>query len=547
MDCLNSKKVRLALFGIVAVIICSRNLRADFVFCDPRPANIPINSPGAGGPVGCSFLPDGLKLYFGQNRNPGNWTGRDVWVVERESTDAPWGEAVNLGPNINTPQTRGAPAISPDDLELHYSVWSPDRETHLIMRSTRSSTDEPWGPAAEFTRLGDEAQNPDFASDGLSMYFDSRRPGGHGGRDIWVATRATTQNEWREPVNLGPNVNDSDNQNNPSISNDGLALFFVNWTTRRMLMCIRATTDDGWGPAIDLGPAVNGQVSWVSRPEISPDGSTLYFSSPVLFQQVSIKPVVDFDDNGSVGMDDLLTMIESLGTDNKLCDIGPMPWGDGVVDEADLEVLMDHWGEEDPVYIVVDNFESYNDDIDAGTAIWQVWIDSFENGTGALSGYEFSSEGTFCDISIVHTGFQAMPFTYDNDGTLFDGREDEMTGLLYYSETQHLSAEPQDWTRKGVEVLSLWFYGNSGNAVEPFYIALEDSAGNRKEVQHPDPAAVTIEHWEQWTIPLADFTGVDPTIIKIIGIGVGDPASSQPGGSGLVRIDDIELHLPATP
>jgi hypothetical protein len=73
-------------------------------------------------------------------------------------------------------------------------------------------------------------------------------------------------------------------------------------------------------------------------------------------------------------------------------------------------------------------------------------------------------------------------------------------------------------------------------------VALEDNAGNRREVQHPNPAAVTIERWEQWTIPLADFTGVDPTTIKMMGIGVGDPTSNQPGGSGLVRIDDIELH-----
>ncbi|UCE48001.1 MAG: hypothetical protein JSW47_20675 [Phycisphaerales bacterium] len=43
-----------------------------------------------------------------------------------------------------------------------------------------------------------------------------------------------------------------------------------------------------------------------------------------------------------------------------MCDIGPMPWGDGIVDEADLEVLMERWGEKTPVYIIVDDFESYS-------------------------------------------------------------------------------------------------------------------------------------------------------------------------------------------
>ena len=57
-------------------------------------------------------------------------------------------------------------------------------------------------------------------------------------------------------------------------------------------------------------------------------------------------PVVDFDDDGSVEMDDLLAMIGSWGTDERLCDIGPMPWGDGVVDEVDLETLMGYWGKD---------------------------------------------------------------------------------------------------------------------------------------------------------------------------------------------------------
>ena len=37
---------------------------------------------------------------------------------------------------------------------------------------------------------------------------------------------------------------------------------------------------------------------------------------------------------------DLVELIEHWGTNETLCDIGPMPWGDGVVDVADLEVLM---------------------------------------------------------------------------------------------------------------------------------------------------------------------------------------------------------------
>ena len=197
-----------------------------------------------------------------------------------------------------------------------------------------------------------------------------------------------------------------------------------------------------------------------------------------------------------------------------------------------------------PDYLIVDNFESYSNEVDsetfAGPTIWNTWIDGFLTGTtGAIVGYV---NPPFAETSTVHSGGQAMPFFYDNDGTILEGdAEFEKTGVPYYSETQRTWAEPQDWTGNAVEVLSLWFYGDPSNAVEPLYVALEDSAGNRKEIAHPDPAAITVQRWEQWAIPLADFSGVDPTSIKMMGIGVGDPTSSQPGGTGLVRIDDIEL------
>jgi hypothetical protein len=290
-------------------------------------------------------------------------------------------------------------------------------------------------------------------------------------------------------------------------------------------------------------------------PMISPDGSMLYFSSNRYggsgsddLWQASVLPVVDFDGDRAVGLSDLLILVENWGTDEPMCDIGPMPWGDGAVDEADLEALMEHWGQSYPAdapvdtHPVVDDFESYTDT--TPHVIWETWADFFVNNTGAVIGY---ADPPHAEVDIVHGGNQAMPFGYDNDGTVLEETEFETRGTLFYAEAQRTWEEPQDWTRDGLEILTLWFYGEPDNSVERFYVALEDNAGNRKDIPHPDPAAVTIEEWQQWRIPLADFTGVDLTKIKMMAIGTGDPASTQPGGSGLVRIDDIELHLPPGP
>lgn len=64
-------------------------------------------------------------------------------------------------------------------------------------------------------------------------------------------------------------------------------------------------------------------------------------------------PPVDFNGNGFVDIGDLLRLIESWGHDDPTVDIGPAPFGDGIIDAADLEVLMGYWGQEvnDPTLV----------------------------------------------------------------------------------------------------------------------------------------------------------------------------------------------------
>ena len=51
---------------------------------------------------------------------------------------------------------------------------------------------------------------PSISADGLSLYFVSiNRLGGQGSGDIWVTTRASVSDPWGEPENLGPAVNSS--------------------------------------------------------------------------------------------------------------------------------------------------------------------------------------------------------------------------------------------------------------------------------------------------------------------------------------------------
>jgi len=100
-------------------------------------------------------------------------------------------------------------------------------------------------------------------------------------------------------------------------------------------------------------------------------------------------------------------------------------------------------------YFIVDVFESYND-LDpadpASNRIFLTWIDGYGQPTnGAVVGY---AEPPFCEQTIVHGGKQSMPLFYNNSGT------------ANYSEAQRTFSPGQDWTREGVETLSIWFKGN---------------------------------------------------------------------------------------
>jgi len=180
-------------------------------------------------------------------------------------------------------------------------------------------------------------------------------------------------------------------------------------------------------------------------------------------------------------------------------------------------------------FLVIDNFESYTDDMDAGQAIYQTWIDGMDLGNGSIVGYLEARAGTFGERQTVHGGRQSMPLQYDN------------AGAPYLSETERAWATPQDWTANGVSVLTLHLKGKADNAAEPLTVGIEDSTGRAAFVVHSDSELPTRTTWREWKIPLSDFTdaGVDVTAVMKMYIGLGDRNTPVAGAGGLIFVDDI--------
>jgi hypothetical protein len=181
-------------------------------------------------------------------------------------------------------------------------------------------------------------------------------------------------------------------------------------------------------------------------------------------------------------------------------------------------------------FLVVDDFESYNDEENQGTRIYETWLDGWaDNSSGSQVGY---TDPPFAEQTIVHSGRQSMPLSYDN------------TNTPYYSEAQRKWSGPQDWTVNGVDSLTLYFRGQATNGQDKLYVTLADSTGQSATVVHPNAAAATGAEWTEWKIPLSSFTGVNAGKIESLVIGLGDRNNPKAGGVGLLYIDDIRVVKP---
>ena len=165
-------------------------------------------------------------------------TSADRSAVEprfNSSGGAEWSAPVNLGPVVNSPAFDQNAAVSADGLALYFQSDRPGGVGGVdIWVTRRASRDSPWEPPVN---LGPPVNTPSFdagpslSPDGHLLFIHSNRPGALGGNDIWVARRSGTKDEedWETPVNLGPDVNTTDDENGADyVASDGGGAIYFN-------------------------------------------------------------------------------------------------------------------------------------------------------------------------------------------------------------------------------------------------------------------------------------------------------------------------------
>jgi hypothetical protein len=215
---------------------------------------------------------------------------------------------------------------------------------------------------------------------------------------------------------------------------------------------------------------------------------------------------------------DLAATVEAASYDPGALDLDTTYyWQVNAVQEAE-SWAGDVWSFATQEYLVVDDFESYTDDIDAGEAIFDTWLDGWVNDTGSTVGH---IEAPFAERAIVRSGRQSMPLFYDNTTSP-------------NSEAERKFATAQDWTRYGIQALTLYFSGDPDNSAQQMYVKVRGS----KVLYDGDPDDLRQTAWRPWTINLADF-GVNLRSVTELTIGIERIGAT--GGTGVVYFDDIKL------
>jgi len=188
------------------------------------------------------------------------------------------------------------------------------------------------------------------------------------------------------------------------------------------------------------------------------------------------------------------------------------------------------WSFSTKEYELIDGMETYNDDVDAATTIFDTWLDGWVNNTGSTVGY---LNAPFAERTIVRSGAQSMSFEYDNGVAPF------------YSEAERQFETAQDWMRNGADTLVLYVQGDASNSAEAMYVRIEDSSGKSASAVNGDGVITQSLTWQEWVIPYSDLSGVNLSRVEKMVIGVGSATAPTAGGTGIVYVDDIGYGRPA--
>src|ERR1051326_5958835 len=170
---------------------------------------------------------DGEWLIFAGNFPSKGFGEFDLYISY--STPQGWSEPINLGPEINTDYWESSPSLSPDKKTLYFSSNRPGGYGGKDLYVSYRNANGKWSKAENMGPLvnskGDELA-PFIHADNNTLYFTSDGLPGYGGSDLFMMRRKNAT-EWNAPENLGYPINTIENEGSLFITANGIDAYYA--------------------------------------------------------------------------------------------------------------------------------------------------------------------------------------------------------------------------------------------------------------------------------------------------------------------------------
>lgn len=223
------------------------------------------------------FTIDGEKMIYTER------IGRQEDLYESYFNDGVYSKGKPII-GLNTSGNEGAHCISADGKQIIFTVCDNHRTYGSCDLFGSNWTDGRWSkPKNLGKQINTDAwdSQPSLSGDGKKLYFSSKRSGGHGGSDLYVASK--TAEGWGNVVNLGSDVNSKGDDESPFLHQDNRTLYFRSNGHMGMggfdiFLARRDNLNEGFAQVSNIGYPIN-SAGDEGGLYVSLDGSKGYFAS----------------------------------------------------------------------------------------------------------------------------------------------------------------------------------------------------------------------------------------------------------------------------
>jgi len=199
-------------------------------------------------------------------------------------SDNAWQKAFNAGAPLNTIQNEGAQTLSSNGNYMFFTACDRPGGMGSCDIYFSSFDDGKWSEPVNLRSPVNSPSwesQPSISADGKTLFFSSSRPGGFGGKDIWLS-RLNERQTWTKPVNLGSIINTDGDEMSPFIHFDGKTLYFASDGRVGMggfdIYMTKLKDDSTWTEPRNLGYPMNTYNDEMGL-IIESEGQKAYFSS----------------------------------------------------------------------------------------------------------------------------------------------------------------------------------------------------------------------------------------------------------------------------